>query len=292
MHATEWRAAPDRTLDLSTPMLMGILNVTPDSFSDGGRFDHVDTATTHATAMLEDGAAIIDVGGESTRPGAARVSADEQVSRVVPVIEALRERTGCLVSIDTTSAEVARAALAAGASIINDVSAGLDADEMLPLAAKEGCGVVLMHRLLPPEEDRWSTQWTQPPDYEGDVIGAVRGWLEARAEAAMEAGISRESICLDPGLGFGKSVLQNWQLIAGCEQFCDSGYPVLGGASRKSFIGVLAGGAPPQDRLEGSLAAAAAMVAGGVQLLRVHDVGPHRTMVEALAEYSLDAGRK
>ncbi|MDP7070137.1 MAG: dihydropteroate synthase [Phycisphaerales bacterium] len=291
MHATEWRTAPGRTLDLGTPTLMGILNVTPDSFSDGGRFDCVDAAATHAAAMIAAGAGIIDVGGESTRPGASRVDAAAQIDRVIPVIEAVRERSECLISIDTTIAAVADAALAAGATIINDVSACMEDAAMLPLAANAGCGVVLMHRLLPPDRDRWSTNWTTPPDYEGDVVGAVRKWLEARADAAVAAGVEREAICLDPGLGFGKSVLQNWQLVAGSDRLCGSGYPVLGAASRKSWVGAVTGAGLPEKRLEGSLAAAAAMLAGGVQLLRVHDVEPHRVMVDAMMKGPVQAGQ-
>lgn len=284
MRASEWRVAPGRTLDLRQPRLMGILNVTPDSFSDGGQFDCVDAATAHAAAMIEAGADIIDVGGESTRPGAARVPADSQIDRVVPVIEAVSDRLDCLISVDTTIAAVAEAAIEAGAHIVNDVSAGMEDETMLPRVAARGCGVVLMHRLVSPEEDTWSTQWTQAPDYGGDVTHAVRTWLAARAEAAMAEGVLREAICLDPGLGFGKSVRQNWQLIAGCERLCAAGFPVLGGASRKSFIGAVTGGGGPAERRDGSLAAAAAMVAGGVHVLRVHDPLPHRAMLEAMRE--------
>ena len=273
--ATHWRIGRERALDLSTPQIMGILNVTPDSFSDGGLYHTLTNAVPHAMKMVEEGAAIIDIGGESTRPGAKRIGLDEQLSRVIPVIEAIRTDTDIPISIDTTLADVASVALDAGATIINDVSAGLEDEAMLPLAAERGCGIVLMHRLCPPDEDSWSDQYARDPEYGGDVVGSVRAWLLGRAEAAMQAGIHAAAICLDPGLGFGKNVAQNWQLIAGTSTLVETGYPILAAASRKSFIGAVTNAATPADRLQGSLAVTAFQVAAGAPLFRVHDVGPH-----------------
>jgi dihydropteroate synthase len=175
----------------------------------------------------------------------------------------------------TTLADVASMALDAGATIINDVSAGLEDEAMLPLAAERGCGIVLMHRLCPPDEDSWSDQYARDPEYGGDVVGSVRAWLLGRAEAAMHAGIHAAAICLDPGLGFGKNVAQNWQLISGTSTLVETGYPILAAASRKSFIGAVTNAATPADRLQGSLAVTAFQVAAGAPLFRVHDVGPH-----------------
>jgi dihydropteroate synthase len=241
--SARWRIAPDLELDLCAPQMMGILNVTPDSFSDGGQFISVDDAVRQAEYMMGQGAAIIDVGGESTRPGAERIGVNEQVRRVVPVIESIRTRTDIPISIDTTLAAVASAALDAGAMIINDVSAGLEDDA--------------------------------DPDYGGDVVGSVQSWLLGRADAATQAGIHPAAICLDPGLGFGKSVAQNWQLIAHTHALLEMGYPLLVAASRKSFIGAVTNAVAPADRLQGSLAVTAFQVAAGARLLRVHDVGPH-----------------
>jgi dihydropteroate synthase len=273
--ATHWRIGPDRTLDLSEPHIMGILNVTPDSFSDGGRFESIDDACGQAAVMIDAGASIIDVGGESTRPGAQRVQAQVQIDRVVPVIEAIGEQWDIPLSIDTTLAEVARAAIDAGANIINDVAAGSEDAAMLPLAAQTGCGLVLMHRVHAPEDDSWSTQWKTPPQYGGDVAIEVRDWLLDRVAKACTAGVDRACICIDPGLGFGKDVGQNWRLIAQSHVLADTGLPVLGAASRKSFIGAVTGADQPEDRLPGSLAVTAVQCGGGFRLFRVHDVADH-----------------
>ena len=278
--ATHWRIALDVALDLSTPQIMGILNLTPDSFSDGGLHKTLEQAVDHAERMVGEGAAMVDVGGESTRPGAERVNADEQIRRVLPVIEAIRARTDIPISIDTTLAAVARAALDAGATIINDVSAGMEDEAMLPLAAERGCGIVLMHRRCPPGDDRWSDAYDDDPDYEGDVVASVRTWLLARADEAMQAGVHPAALCLDPGLGFGKSVRQNWQLIAGSGEFVAMGYPVLAASSRKSFIGAVTGVDRPAARHAGSLAVTAMQWAAGLRLFRVHDVAAHRTALE------------
>lgn len=259
---------------------MGILNLTPDSFSDGGLHKTLEQAVDHAERMVGEGAAMVDVGGESTRPGAERVNADEQIRRVLPVIEAIRARTDIPISIDTTLAAVARAALDAGATIINDVSAGMEDEAMLPLAAERGCGIVLMHRRCPPGDDRWSDAYDDDPDYEGDVVASVRTWLLARADEAMQAGVHPAALCLDPGLGFGKSVRQNWQLIAGSGEFVAMGYPVLAASSRKSFIGAVTGVDRPAARHAGSLAVTAMQWAAGLRLFRVHDVAAHRTALE------------
>ncbi len=274
--ATHWRIGPETELDLSTPQIMGILNLTPDSFSDGGQHDTIEAAAAHAERMVLDGAAIIDVGGESTRPGAERIDAAEQIRRVVPVIEAIRSRTDIPISIDTTLAEVARAAIDSGATIINDVSAGVEDQAMLPLASERRCGIVLMHRLCPPDEDSWSDQYSEDPQYGDDVVGSVLAWLFARAIVAMEVGISSASICLDPGLGFGKTVLQNWQLIAGSERLAAINYPVLAASSRKSFVGAVTGIEQPEQRDEASVAVAAMQYAAGLRLFRVHNVSAHR----------------
>ncbi len=277
--AAHWRIGPDRVLDLSDPQVMGILNVTPDSFSDGGM--HVDAASAadHACRMVDAGASIIDVGGESTRPGASRVGAAQQIDRVMPVIDAIRRRCDVALSVDTTRVAVAAAALDAGADIINDVSAGLEDEAMLGGAAARQCGLVLMHRRQPPDEDCWSDAYERDPDYGGDVVSAVRSWLTARAGAAEEAGVAPDAICLDPGLGFGKSVAQNWQLIVGTDSLLEAGYPVLAAASRKSFIGAVAGLDVPADRDGASAAVSAFQLAAGIRLLRVHDVA--RTVMVA-----------
>jgi len=280
--ATHWRISPDRELDLCEPRIMGILNVTPDSFSDGGAYADSTAAADHACGMVSAGAAIIDVGGESTRPGARRVEAAEQIDRVVPVVEALRRRSSVPVSVDTTRAAVARAALDAGADIVNDVSAGLEDEAMLPLAASRGCGLVLMHRLRPPDEDCWSDAYEQDPDYGGDVVSAVRTWLLGRAEAAARAGVGPDAICLDPGLGFGKSVPQNWQLIAGTASLLAMGYPLLAAASRKSFLGAVTGIERAADRDAVSAVVAAVQAAAGVRIFRVHDIAGARVAVASV----------
>jgi dihydropteroate synthase len=292
--APAWRITRDTALPLDRPRLIGILNVTPDSFSDGGRFLDPDAAVHRAVELIREGANIIDVGGESTRPGAARVDAQEQIRRVVPVIRALRGRLAhapapvhggasgpetfaAFISIDTTLASVARAAIDAGADIINDVSAGREDSWMFPLAAERGCGLLLMHRLVPPGRDSYSDRYADHarPRY-GDVVAEVCRFLVERAEAAAAAGVERDRIAVDPGLGFGKTVEQNYELIARCDELASTGYPVVTGASRKSFIGHAGGVESPVDRVCGSVAAAAVQYLGGVRLFRVHDVAAHR----------------
>ena len=279
--ASHWRIGPDRLLDLSEPRIVGILNVTPDSFSDGGQHADAAGAVQWALDLVREGGDVIDVGGESTRPGAARVAESEQLRRVVPVIERIRRHSRVPISIDTTRADVARAAIDAGADIINDVSAGGEDPAMLPLAAERQCGLVLMHRLRPPDDDCWSDGYTERPAYEGGVVEAVRAWLLDRAAAAEAAGVERAAICLDPGLGFGKTVQQNWALIAGTNRFVRTGYPILGAASRKSIIGAVTGIDAPELRDAASAVVSAMQAAAGIRLLRVHDVALHRHRVVA-----------
>ena len=297
MREFRWRISRTRTFASSGPgapahgwpLLMAIVNVTPDSFSDGGSFDGPDAAVRHAMRCIADGAAIVDVGGESTRPGAQPVLADEQIRRTVPVIESLaRAATRVSISIDTTSSEVASAALAAGAHIVNDVSAGEDDPRMFGMCAAAGCGLVLMHRLHRPAEDSYSDQYVSVPKY-GDVVIAVRDALAKRAEAAMAAGVNRESIAIDPGLGFGKGVDDNWSLIRRLEEIAALGYPVLAGASRKSFVGAAAGISDPRQRDAASAEAAVACARRGAAILRVHEVAIHRDAFAAWRRAEHDA---
>jgi len=269
-----WKIGAQHELMLDQPWLMGILNVTPDSFSDGGLFYKPARAVGRALRMINEGAAIIDVGGESTRPGAQRIGAAEQIDRTAPVIEELRRHADVIVSIDTTRSAVAEAALDAGAHIVNDVSAGREDDAMLPLAAARGCGIVLMHRLRPPPADSYSDRYDEAPAY-GDVVRDVADFLRERAEAAIAAGVGHDAIVLDPGLGFGKSVEQNFELIARTGELVETGYPVLSGASRKSFIGKASAVEAPLQRLHGSIAVSVAHWLAGVRLFRVHDVAAH-----------------
>ncbi|MFM7262089.1 MAG: dihydropteroate synthase [bacterium] len=265
----------DRVLSLEPFAIMGVLNATPDSFSDGGQFAGVEDAVEFALEMVEQGASVIDIGGESTRPGAARVSADEQIRRIVPVIARLRARSNVAISVDTTLAAVAEAALDAGADFVNDVSAGTDDAAMFRTLAKRGAGVVLMHRLAPPGEDSYSDRYAKEPVYT-DVVRDVSAFLLSRAEMAIAAGIARESIAIDPGLGFGKSVVQNYELVARTTELVALGFPVLVGASRKSFLGAVTGRADPEQRIIGSVVAAVAAYGGGARIVRAHDVGAHR----------------
>jgi dihydropteroate synthase len=255
----------DRTIRLDQPQVMGILNVTPDSFSDGGRFlDDPDVANAHAAAMLEAGAAIIDVGGESTRPGAAAVWEGDELQRVVPAVERLAA-SGAAISVDTRRPAVMEAALAAGAHVINDVSALRHDPRSLEFAARSGAPVVLMHAPGEGEDLHGSTGYP-------DVVLDVFDWLAARRDAAIAAGIARDRIVLDPGIGFGKSIGENLALINALPLFHALGQPLLLGVSRKRLIGALANEAPAHQRLGGSLTLALKGLDAGVQILRVHDV--------------------
>jgi dihydropteroate synthase len=266
-----------RAVSLETPIFVGILNVTPDSFSDGGKYSSPDVAIARASEMFKQGATIIDVGGESTRPGATNVSVEEQIHRVVPVIEGIDEG---LISVDTTNSVVAAAAIEAGASIINDVSACQDDPEMFPLAADHDVGLVLMHRLVSPMLDQYSDQYKIDPQYE-DVVSEVLDWLLNRVKIARSYGVSQESIALDPGLGFGKSVEQNVALMEGIGAFVETGYPVFIGASRKSFVGAISGISDPKERDEASASMACEMWGHGAQVFRVHDVRTHVRMLQS-----------
>jgi dihydropteroate synthase len=270
-----WPVGPDRVLALEPFVIMGVVNATPDSFSDGGQFATPEEAAQHAVELVEQGAHIVDVGGESTRPGAERVGADEQIRRIVPVIARIRARSGVAISVDTTLAAVAEAALEAGADIVNDVSAGTDDPAMLPLVARRGAGYVLMHRLRQPGQDDYSDRYAQPPAYD-DVVRDVASWLLSRVAIATAAGIARDAIAVDPGLGFGKSVSQNYELLARTSEIAALGHPVLVGASRKSFLGAVSGRSDPEQRIVGSVVAAVAAYGGGARIIRAHDVGAHR----------------
>ena len=259
----------NRQLSLARSVIMGVLNVTPDSFSDGGKFTDIDAAVAHAERMAADGADVIDVGAESTRPGSQRVPADEQRRRIMPVLEQLTARLDVPVSIDTTRAAVAAEALDLGAAIINDVSAGRDDEAMLPLAAERCVPIVLMHMLSSP------TDMQDDPQYD-DVLADVRQFLLDRARQAVDTGVSREQIVIDPGIGFGKTTEHNLMLIANLHELVATGYAVMLGASRKRFIGQVTGAAEPTDRVAGTVATTALGVTAGVQMFRVHDVAANR----------------
>jgi len=277
-----WHLAPGVMLPLDEPNLIGIVNATPDSFSDGGVYPSRDALVGQALRLIEEGAAVVDIGGESTRPGAERIEPAEQIDRVVPVIEELRRCTDTAISIDTTHASVAAAALDAGATVINDVSAGREDDSMFAFAAQRDCGLILMHRRVPPEQDSYSDRYEEDPGYD-DVVDEVRAFLLERCEAARAVaptGVRADAIVIDPGLGFGKSVGQNFELIRRSSELVGAGYPVVGAASRKSFIGHVTGIDEPRGRVVGSTAVTVVQYLAGVRLFRVHDVAPHR---EALA---------
>lgn len=270
-----WTASNDRIVSLDPFAIMGVINATPDSFSDGGQFRDAEQAAQHALQLVDEGATILDIGGESTRPGASRVDAEEQVRRVVPVIARVRSRSNVAITVDTTLASVAEAALEAGADAVNDVSGGCEDAGMLPLVAKKGAGIILMHRLAAPGDDQYSDRYAEPPIYD-DVVREVASFLLMRAELCLAAGIAREAIALDPGLGFGKSVSQNYELLARTSELAALGYPVLVGASRKSFLGAVTGRSDPEQRIIGSVVAAVAAYGGGARIMRAHDVGAHR----------------
>jgi len=262
----EWA---DRHLLLGEePVIMGILNVTPDSFYDGGRWFDPAAAVRRGIEMAEEGAAIIDVGGESTRPGSAGVPPEEQIRRVVPVIEALAARTRAVLSVDTTSAAVARAAAAAGARIINDTSALRDDPGMAEVARESGCAVVLMHRKGTP-----ATMQIRP--HYDSLFADLLAFFEERIEAAVRAGIPRERLLVDPGIGFGKRLEDNLALHRCLGELRNLGLPIVFGPSRKSFLGLLTG-RPPQDRAFATAASVTWAVAEGAHVLRVHDVSAMR----------------
>ncbi len=249
---------------------MGVVNVTPDSFSDGGLYLDPETAIAHGRTLAEDGAAILDVGGESTRPGAAPVPVDEELRRVEPVVAALAGTVEAI-SVDTSKATVAAAALDAGASIVNDVTALRGDPEMAALVADRGVGLVLMHMAGDPRTMQVN------PEYD-DVVAEVRDFLAARLEAAVAAGVDESRIWLDPGIGFGKTDRHNFELLRGLPELATLGRPILLGTSRKSFIG-RTDGSDPVDRLGGTIATSILAATSGASILRVHDV---REMSQAL----------
>ncbi|MEX2274070.1 MAG: dihydropteroate synthase [Actinomycetota bacterium] len=282
---------PERTTELGTRLvwqcgvhavelgdrtvLMGILNVTPDSFSDGGRFFEVDAAVDRALQLRDDGATIVDIGGESTRPGADPIPSEEEIRRVAPVVERLQaEAPDLVLSVDTSKAAVARAAVDVGASIVNDVSAGRD-PRMLDAVASTRAGYVAMHMQGEP-----GTMQADP--HYSDVVEDVRSFLGDRLRAAEQAGIQRDRLCVDPGLGFGKTLEHNLALLRDIHRIVELGVPVLAGPSRKRFIGTLTGAEDPADRVEGTAAVVAWLVAQGTHIVRVHDVREMTRVVQVV----------
>lgn len=244
---------------------MGILNTTPDSFSDGGLFHAHQTAVSRGLAMVDEGADIIDIGGESTRPGSEPVSVEEELERVIPVIKELHRTTDTPISIDTSKARVADEACKAGAAMINDIT-GLRGDaDMATVAARHGVPVVIMHIKGTPRD-------MQREPYYDSLIEEICAYLREGAELAMAAGVKREDIILDPGIGFGKTQAHNLEILSRLGEIRAMGYPLLVGPSRKSFIGALTGGLPPEQRVEGTAAAVTASILNGADIVRVHDV--------------------
>jgi dihydropteroate synthase len=265
-------------IDLTRPVVMGVLNVTPDSFSDGGRYFEPASALEHAAQLVEDGAAILDIGGESTRPGAVPVDTAEELRRVMPILERLAAKLSVPISVDTRNPEVMRQALAAGASMVNDVTA-LTAPGALETVAGGGGAVCLMHMQGEPGTMQ------NAPRYD-DVVAEVRGFLRGRVAACLAAGMARERLAVDPGFGFGKSLEHNVALLAGLSAIAADGVPVLAGLSRKRMIGALTGRAEG-ERLAGSLAAAVVAAMHGARIIRAHEV---RETVDALAVLAAGGG--
>ena len=261
-------------------LVMGIVNATPDSFSDGGEFTQTGDAIAHARVLIAQGADLLDIGGESTRPGAQRISAAEQMARVIPVIEMIRRDFDIALSIDTTLAAVAQAAHAAGANIVNDISAGREDPSMLPLVATEKLPLILMHMLGAPATMQDDPVYTH-------VTREVGEFLTERARMAMAAGVEREKIVLDPGIGFGKTAQHNLQLLRELGQLTSMGFPLLIGTSRKRFVGTVTEVAEARERVIGSCVSAAWAVAAGARIVRAHDVAQTRQavrMIEAILQ--------
>ena len=267
----------ERTLPVKRPLVMGVVNLTPDSFSDGNRYLEPAQALERALALEAEGAAIIDLGGESTRPGAAPVTVLEELRRVLPVLEQLRPRTAAVLSIDTSKPEVMRACAAAGADLINDVYA-LRAPGALEAAAESGCAICIMHMQGEPRTMQHAPQYA-------DVVGEVRAFLQARVQACRAAGIAEARLVLDPGFGFGKTLEHNLTLLRHLEALRIEGLPLLAGLSRKSMIGALTG-QPAEQRVHGSVAAALIAAQNGAQILRVHDVAATVDALKVLAAVS------
>ncbi len=267
------RLAGGRQIDLQRPVIMGVVNVTPDSFSDGGRYDNVEIAVQRALEIEGDGATIIDIGGESSRPGADPVPLEIEMQRVLPVIEALREKTDVTISIDTCKAEVARRAIGAGADIVNDISALRFDAELVDVVAETGVPVVLMHMLGSPKDMQVD------PHYQ-DCVGEIADFLRERVDFAVSHGIDRDRIIIDPGIGFGKRLIDNLDILARLRVLKQFSLPLMVGASRKRFIEYLhRSGSQPHERLGGSVAAALLAVSNGADIVRAHDV---RETAEAL----------
>lgn len=262
-----------RSFSLKRPLIMGILNLTPDSFSDGGRYNDADRAIDMALQMEADGADIIDIGGESTRPGAAPVSSDEELERIIPVIERLAGRLTCAISVDTWKSAVAGGALSAGAEIINDISGFHFDQEMAAVAAASGAGVVLMHTRGKPEHMQHDTAYA-------DLMAEITAGLCASLLKAREAGVCDDCIAIDPGIGFGKGTAGNLELIRRLAELSCFGLPILSGPSRKSFIGTVLGREVTDDRLFGTAAVVALSVSHGASILRVHDVRAMRDVAD------------
>ena len=260
-------AAPTFSLELQYPAVMGIVNVTPDSFSDGGQFFAADAALEQALTLVREGASVVDIGGESTRPGSELVTLDEELRRVLPVIEALAGSVGVPISVDTMKAGVARRALAAGAAMLNDVSALRYDEEMVDVVAGSGAPVCLMHMQGMPKTMQ------EDPRYD-DVVDEVLAFLEERMAFALARGVREEQIMVDPGIGFGKTVAHNLALLDGLERFTALGRPILLGASRKRFLGAILG-TEPSGRTVGTVATTVIGYLAGAHVFRVHDVKPN-----------------
>jgi len=258
-------------LNKEGPLIMGILNVTPDSFSDGGQFNNIDAAVNHGKLMIDEGADIIDIGGESTRPGSERVSVEEQIERVVHITKAISETIPeqVKISIDTTRSKVAEAALNAGACIVNDVSGGNDDPEIISLCSDRGCPYVIMHMQGSPETMQ------DNPTYD-DVVSDIKMFLETRVNDCINAGIDEKNISIDPGIGFGKTRDHNLMLLNNLSAFIDTGYPVLLGTSRKRFMGTICTVNSADELIGATTATTALGVQTGVKMFRVHDVKPNR----------------
>lgn len=263
--------AEAHTVTSGRPLIMGILNVTPDSFSDGGDFFACDAAIAQGVRMAEEGADIIDVGGESTRPGARRIDGAEQISRVVPVIKGLKSALPehITISVDTTKAEVARAACAAGAGLVNDIAAGEEDAAVFRLAADLDIPLILMHKQGTP------ASMQQNPIYD-NVVEDIRDYLLTRAAIAMRAGVSKQNLILDPGFGFGKTLAHNLSLLADLERFTETGYPIMIGTSRKAFLAGVCHTEARKELVGASCATTVIGVMAGVRLFRVHDVKANR----------------
>jgi dihydropteroate synthase len=282
-HAPTWQLSDTRAITLDRPCVVCIVNATPDSFSDGGAYNDIDRAIEHVKRAIDDGADMLDIGGESTRPGAQRVSSDEQIGRVVPIIEAIRKSgIEIPISVDTTLSDVAKRAIEAGADAINDVSAMTEDPEMLELAAGCQCGMILMHRLTTSDRDSYSDQYEERPEY-GNVVDAVCEHLKAQRDATIGAGVPDDRIVIDPGLGFGKSVEDNLHLIRGTGRLLELGSPVMSGLSRKSFVGRVGLGrdSDPSERDSATIGLSVMHMHFGARIFRVHDVGSHRGALDA-----------